>query len=149
MDAYIPVISVWSMITIGIILMALEMLTATFVLFFFGLAFLLVGIIGVFHDFTSGEIQLIWTFSVGLVLSLVLAKPLRQKIYSTEPLKLETLESGATGEVQLTNDGDYRVRYKGTTWAIGNLKEYPLENGQTVIVERLENNQAFIRIQER
>lgn len=147
MEAYIPVIPVWSMITIGVILMALEMLTATFVLFFFGLAFLLVGSVGAFHVFGSGEIQLIWTFSVGLILSLMLAKTLRQKIYNTEPLKLETLESGANGTVQITADGDYRVSYKGTTWAIANFSDHPLENGQTVIVERLENNQAFIRVQ--
>ncbi|CAN8140358.1 NfeD-like C-terminal domain-containing protein [uncultured Thiomicrorhabdus sp.] len=145
MESYIPVISLWSMIAIGIVLMALEMLTTTFVLFLFGLAFILIGLVGAFYQFPSGEIQLIWTFAVGLILTLLLAKTLRQRIYAAKPLNLETMQTGESGEILLTADGDYRVSYKGTTWAIANPHAFALENGRTVIVEALENNKARIR----
>lgn len=145
MDAYIPVIPVWSMLAIGVLLMALEILTTTFVLFLFGLAFMLIGLSGMFYNYSSGEIQLIATFALGLVLTLLLANILRQRIYHSKPLTLETLQTGAIGQVQLTSSGDFRVSYRGTTWAIANASAFPLQNGQTVVVEALENNQAIIR----
>ncbi|BBP47050.1 hypothetical protein THMIRHAS_24230 [Thiosulfatimonas sediminis] len=146
METYIPIIPFWSMIAIGVLLMALEIITTTFVLFLFGLAFVLIGISEWLIDYPSGEIQLISTFVVGLALTALLSKTLRQRIYSSKPLQLETLTTGRNGQIIVTADGDYRVNYQGTTWAISNIDSLTVVNGQTVIVDALENNQAHISL---
>lgn len=145
MEQMISVIPLWIMITIGVLLMATEMLTMTFVLALFGLAFVLTGVAGLFIDFSSGEIQLITAFVIGLILTILLRKTLQERIYHAKELEMETLTTGEEGEIIATGDGDFRVAYKGTTWAIENLEELELENGMRVLVQALKNNKATIQ----
>jgi len=146
MEQMIPVIPFWIMMTIGILLMAAEMLTMSFVLALFGAAFILTGITGFFVDFSSGETQLITAFTAGILLTLLLRKTLQQRIYHSKELEMETLTTGENGEVILTPDGDFRVAYKGTTWAIANPQDYSFEEGIHVTVVELKNNKAHIQI---
>ncbi len=145
MEQMISVIPLWIMITIGVLLMAAEMLTMSFVLALFGLAFILTGISGQFIEFSSGETQLITAFVIGLILTLLLRKTLQERIYHSKELEMETLITGDEGEVITTGDGEFRVAYKGTTWGIENLEELELENGMKVLVQGLENNKAKIQ----
>lgn len=146
MEQMIPVIPVWVMIAIGVFLMVIEMLTMSFVLVLFGLAFVVTGIAGTVITFSSGEIQLITAFALGLVLTLFLRKTLQQKIYSSKELEMETLKAGEVGQIIATSDGDFRVAYKGTTWAIGNNNDLQLKDGMSVQIQSLENNKAYIQI---
>lgn len=144
MEQLLPVIPMWVMIAIGIALMAIEMLTMTFVLVLFGLAFIITGLSSLFLNFSSGETQLIATFFAGLILTLLLRKPLQNKIYTGKQLELETLKTGEEGEIIATTDNDFRVAYKGTTWAIANPEDYELKAGKKVQVIQLKDNKAVI-----
>lgn len=143
MESIVAVIPAWIMLTIGVVLLGIELMIASFVVIFIAIAFLIVGLAGFFVAWPSGEIQLLVTIVLSAVLTLTLRKTF-MKGMSKEDLPLETMESGDFGEI-VEHDGDFRVEYKGTTWAIRVVDDSELKVGDEVVVEKLHNNMAYIK----
>lgn len=142
MEDIIPQINAWFLIALGIILMGFEMMTMVLVLIFFGFAFVVVGFAS-FYIEMSGEVQILTAIVLGGLLMLLLRKHIL-KIMKADDLALETLTVGEVG-VLSEHNGDLRVNYKGTTWAIETGQvELSFTNGEKVLVTSLENNVATI-----
>jgi membrane protein implicated in regulation of membrane protease activity len=130
-------------LTLGLLLLGLELLTGTFVMLFFGIAFVLVGGSGFLVEWTSGEMQILSAMLLGGILTFALRRFLMQGM-GTENLPLETMQVGETGMI-VENDGHLRLDYKGTTWGFKQNGEFTVKAGDEVVVEKLKNNVAYIQ----
>ena len=136
LSAISPVI----LIGIGIFLMALEVVTFTFVLFWFGVAFVLVGVMSYFVTFSDGAWQIA---SVGII-SLVLLFFFRSKFLTIflkaskgDEVQDEFLNTKGVGVVK-----NGKIYYKATYWDCDDIKT--LNEGQKV--EILEAKKAKVKI---
>ena len=136
LSAISPVI----LIGIGIFLMALEVATFTFVLFWFGVAFVLVGVMSYFVTFSDGAWQIA---SVGII-SLVLLFFFRSKFLTIflkaskgDEVQDEFLNTKGVGVVK-----NGKIYYKATYWDCDDIKT--LNEGQKV--EILEAKKAKVKI---
>ena len=136
LNAISPVI----LIGIGIFLMALEVVTFTFVLFWFGVAFVLVGVMSYFVTFSDGAWQIA---SVGII-SLVLLFFFRSKFLTIflkaskgDEVQDEFLNTKGVGVVK-----NGKIYYKATYWDCDDIKT--LNEGQKV--EILEAKKAKVKI---
>ncbi len=143
MENILPVIPAWVMLTLGVLMLAAELLTATFVVLFFGIAFIAVGSIGFFLNWPSGEVQLLSAMVVGGALTYGL-RGFFMRMMGSEVLPLETMEVGDTG-VMVENFGKLRVNYKGTTWGFKKQVPFEVKVGDEVLVVKLKNNIAWIQ----
>lgn len=137
----IPHIPAWILISFGIVLIALEMITTAFVLIFFGLAFIIIGIVS-FFIYMPGEVQILGAMVIGGALTFFLRRIILP-LMRTDNLTLETLEVGEMGILSEYN-GELRVNYKGTTWAIQIEDNNTFSKGDKVIVKELKNNVAIV-----
>ncbi len=141
MEAIISQINPWIFIAFGVVLIGLEMLTMAFVLIFFGASFVIIGLLS-FYIELSGEVQILAAVILGALLTFLLRKAIL-KTMRPKDLPLETLATGDTGVLSEYN-GDLRVNYKGTTWAVDTLSDDSFKDGEKVIVKELVNNVAII-----
>ncbi len=121
------------LLAFGILLIGLEALTFTFLLFFLGVAFILVSIISYFIHFDNG----LWQIAIAFMLSVVLAVVFRQKLIDkiSKPKKEEEkIHKSGIGEV----DGDM-VKFDGSYWqSITDLKNF--KNKEKVkVIDVIEN----------
>lgn len=142
MEPLLNEIPAWWMIGIGLVLMGAELFLTVFVLLFFGLGFILIGLFS-FGWHTSGEMQILSAMLIGALLTFALRK-FFLKTLRPENLTLETLETGDTGEL-IKHQGQLRVQYKGTSWALKMPYDAALKAGDIVIVVELKNNQALVK----
>ncbi len=142
MTDILPQISAWILIGIGLALMSVEIFTAMFILLFFGLAFVIVGIVA-FSVAMPGEVQILSAMLLGGLLTFALRKWLLQYLQADD-LSLETLKTGEVGVLQ-EFAGELRVSYKGTTWPVQPHHGLELKAGDSVIVTELVNNMASIQ----
>ncbi|WP_294945863.1 NfeD family protein [Sulfurivirga sp.] len=143
MNAWLPVLSVWLMLVIGLGLIVLEVLLAgTFVILWFGVAFILVGLAGLWIAFPAGEYQLIAVAVLGTLLLWALRKRAQAWFAGSEPPPAETYEAGDIGELQ-QHEGQWMVYYRGTWWRLAEPVPDP-EPGQRVRVTALEGNRARV-----
>lgn len=142
METFIDPFNAWWLIGFGLLLVGLELLLTTFVLLFFGLGFVLVGLI-TFQLPLSGEAQILAAIVIGALLTFLL-RPWFLKSMQAEEVILETLQTGDFGRIITGPDG-FRIDYKGTTWAIQNARQFELVEGEEVEVLQLKNNQAIIQ----
>lgn len=143
MENILPIIPAWVMLTLGALLLGAELLSATFVMLFFGIAFILVGLVGFFVNWPSGEVQLLFVMVLGGILTFAL-RGFFMRSMEKQDLPLETMQVGDTGII-VENDGHLRVDYKGTTWGFKKNADFELKAGDEVLVEALKNNVAFIQ----
>jgi len=143
MENILPIIPAWVMLTIGMALLGIELLIGSFVVMFFGIAFILVGGAGFFIEWSSGEIQLLFAILLGGVLTFAL-RGLLMKGMDKEDMPLETMLVGDLGEI-VSHGGELRVMYKGTTWTFKSLDDHEPIAGEEVTVESLKNNVAYVK----
>ena len=143
MENILPIIPAWIMLTIGVALLGIELLIGSFIVLFFGIAFIIVGATGFFLNWPSGEIQLLVTILLGGVLSFVLRRVLMSGTDKAD-LPLETLQGGDIGQV-VAHGGALSVMYKGTTWTFRSTDAQTLQEGDDVLVEKLKNNVAYVK----
>ncbi len=136
----IPQINPWILIAFGTLLIGLEIITMAFVAFFFGMALIIIGITS-FYIEMSGETQILSAVVLGGILTFLLRKAIL-KTMRPEDLALETFATGDTG-VLSEHNGELRVNYKGTTWAIQTDAE-GFSAGETVMVSEIKNNVAVV-----
>lgn len=130
------------LLSIGVLLIALESLFFSFVLFWFGLAFLIVGAI----SFFDVSLDLKWQLSLVSIISLALllflrAKALEMFLKSKEGENNDNFLN-ETGYGVIKNE---KVFYKATYWDIDPACKVTFTDGEKVFVEKAEKNIAFIK----
>ncbi|HEY9017529.1 NfeD family protein [Thiomicrospira sp.] len=131
----------WMLISVGLILIGVEIFIGLYILLWFGLGLVFVGLMSFFVDFGHGEIQLIFAFAIGTVLLFAL----RQKLIAPQNAQTESLstyEAGETGVLSQHN-GQWMVFYHGTHWLVANPND-DLTPGQKIKVTQIKSNQAWI-----
>lgn len=145
MEALAP-ISNWILLAVGVALIVAEILTLTFILVFIGLGFVLTALVGEFiWPFDNATQQLLFMALVSFLLAFAFKSHLTRRFGpNAESIQLETLTLGEKGQL-LEHDGQFRVNYKGTTYAVANTDEDDFQPGDTVLVTQLKNNQAWVK----
>lgn len=143
MEDILPVIPAWIMLTIGFALLGVELLIGSFIILFFGIAFILVGASGFFLNWPSGEVQLLVSILLGGVLSFALRRVVMSGT-DTADLPLETMQAGDIGQI-VAHGSALSVMYKGTTWSFRSVDGETLSEGDEVLVESLKNNVAYVK----
>ena len=129
------------LLAIGVILIALESLLFSFVLFWFGLSFLIVGGI----SYLDVSLDLKWQLSLVAIISLALLVFLRAKA-----LKIFLKSKEGENNDNFLNETGYgvikngKVFYKATYWDIDPMCKVTFDDGEKVFVQKAEKNIAFI-----
>jgi len=135
------VIDPYILLAIGVALVALEALIASFIVIWFGIGFLIVAIISFFFIFSAG----VWQLATISLISIFLILFLRKKVVDTfSKSKIEVsddfLNEKGIGEIK-----NSKVFYKGTYWEIdSNLDEKEFFEGEKVLVLKTSKNMASI-----
>jgi membrane protein implicated in regulation of membrane protease activity len=137
----IELIPDWILIAAGLVLIGIEIIFGLFILFWFGIGLVLIGLLGFFVDFEHGEYQLIFAFAIGMVLLFALRKKVIAR-NNAEADQLDTYQTGEIGQLSQHNQ-QWMVFYHGTHWAVANPKS-SFQQGQRVVVEKIESNQAWV-----
>lgn len=125
------------LLALGIALIAAEIVTASFVLFWFGIGFVLVSLFSVLYSFEDGSVQLAWAFGIGAVLMFLLRSRFVARFMNSKEHHTDSFEGGGEGVVK-----EGRVFFRGTYW---DADVEGLEEGEKVFVERLEHGRAVLR----
>jgi len=128
------------LVAIGIFLIALEAMVFNFVLFWFGLAAIIVGIFSLVFHFTDG----LWQLADIAIVSLMLLLTLRTKALTIflkskdgDEVKDDFLNEKGIGVVK-----NNKIYYKATYWECDDIDK--LKNGQKVAI--LEAKKGKVRI---
>ncbi|MCP4969989.1 MAG: nodulation efficiency protein D [Arcobacter sp.] len=137
----LDIINPYILLGIGVVLIGLEAVIASFILIWFGLGFIITAILSMYFDFSDG----IWQLGVVAIISmsfiLLFRKRVLEKFLSSEKnINDNFLEEGGYGEIK-----NQKVFFKGTYWEIdGSLDANKFKEGQKVIVKKTFKNFAFI-----
>ncbi|UQB42745.1 hypothetical protein JX580_02275 [Thiomicrospira microaerophila] len=137
----IELIPDWILIAAGLVLIGIEIIFGLFILFWFGIGLVTVGLLGFFVDFEHGEYQLIFAFAIGMVLLFALRKKVIAP-HNAQPDQLDTYQTGDIGLLSQHNQ-QWMVFYHGTHWIVANPKS-GYEVGQRVKVDEIKSNQAWV-----
>ncbi|MDO5046665.1 NfeD family protein [Campylobacter sp.] len=129
-------ISPYFVLAFGVLLIVAELLIGSFFIMFFGLGFLIVGILGFFVNF-SWHVQILLASIISIILLLLLKKPIKEKFYNSKnEVRDDFLNESGEGEIK-----EGMVYFKGTLWHYdGNLKE-----GQKVQVVGTKGNKVILK----
>lgn len=137
----LDLINPYILLAIGVVLIGLEAVIASFILIWFGLGFIITALISVYFEFSDG----VWQLGVVAILSLVFIILLRKKLLekflsSQEDITDNFLEEGGYGEIK-----NSKVFFKGTYWEIdGSQDESDFKEGEKIIVKKTFKNSATI-----
>ncbi len=142
-EFFIPAIPAWYLVGIGLVIIAIEVFFINlFVIFWFGLATILIGLLELFIKFERGESQLLLIALIGsitLFLYLKRYKPQRKTNHN-----IDNYSTGETGVITETENG-LKVQYKGTLWDIAQPTSSFLKSGDCVTITALKDNKATIQ----
>jgi membrane protein implicated in regulation of membrane protease activity len=127
------------LLAIGILLIGLEVLTFSLVLFFLGLGFILMALVSSFVVFDNGYVQVALAFSIALVSAFGLRKSLLKRLIKTPTPKEEKTHKSGIGYVE-----DGAVKFDGTYWkTLDDLSNY--NNGDKVEVIDVQDNMVVLK----
>jgi len=127
---------------IAIVLITLEMFLYSFVVIWFGLGFIIVGVLSFFYPFERA----IWQLAVVSIISLAFLFLFRKKLLakflkSQKEIKDNFFDEKGVGEIK-----NSKVFYKGTYWEItSTIDEKEFVEGEKVLVLKVSNNHATIQ----
>ena len=135
----IEAISVSYLLAIGILLIGLEALIFSFVLFFFGIGFIVVALISQFYLFDNGLVQVAVAFVFALLFAGVFRKNLLQKISQESKEVEERAHVSGFGTVE-----EGMVKFHGTYWkSVEDISTY--EEGSKVEVVDVVDNMVVLK----
>ena len=135
----IEVISVSYLIAIGILLIGIEALFFSFVLFFLGIGFLSIALISYVYSFESGLAQIAIAFVIALVSIFLFRKNLLAKMSKESEVKEERAHISGMGIVE-----EGMVDFDGTYWkAQSDIST--LKDGTRVEVVDVINNMVILK----
>ena len=142
----LSVFDIYVLLAIGVVLIALEAVVTSFILIWFGLAFILTAIISNFYNYTDG----IWQLATVSLISVVLLFFLRKKIldkFLNSKVKISDSFFNEKGIGKIKNK---KVFYKGTYWEIdSDLDDEEFKEEEKVIVLKTNKNFATIQKEEK
>ncbi len=138
----LDVINPYILIGIAVVLIGLEAVITSFILIWFGLGFLIVGLISFSYGYSDGLWQLGSVALISLFLLILLRKRALEKfLKSDNKVNDNFLDEKGIGEIK-----NSKVFYKGTYWEIEfSSDEFDLEEGQKVEVLKTYRNSAIIQ----
>jgi len=138
----LEVINPYILLGIGIVLIGLEAVIASFILIWFGLGFVLTAIFSMFYEFSDGVWQLAVVSMLSLLFIILLRKRFLKKFLdSKEDITDNFLDESGIGEIK-----NSKVFYKGTYWEIDpSVDESSFVEGEKVVVSKTYKNFASIQ----
>lgn len=134
-------IDFYTLISIGIVLVALEVFLYSFFVIWFGLGFIVVAFISIFFDFSDLYIQ-IGTISVFSLLFLLFFRKIFLKRFSKAQ---KELSDNFFNEKGFGVFKEQKIFYKGTFWELDpNFDKTNLKSGEKVKVIKIDKNVAFV-----
>ena len=134
--------SAWIFIALGVGFVIAEVLFMDFTLIFFGLGFLIVGILSFFVNL-SWQIQLLLAATLSILLLVMLKKRIKTAFFkSKEKLEDNFLDESGVGEIK-----NGMVYYKSTFWKSDKIAN--LADGQKVRVKGVKNGQIVLEFDEK
>jgi len=138
----INTIDIYVLLSIGVTLIAFEVFITSFVLFWFGLGFILCAPISYYYQFSDGIWQILISSAIALLLLVLFRKKAIEKfLQPKENISDDFLNEKGTGEIR-----NSKVFYKGTYWEIDSENsEEVFENGDKVQIIEIHKNYAKIK----
>lgn len=134
--------SAWIFIALGVGFVIAEVLFMDFTLIFFGLGFLIVGILSFFINL-SWQIQLLLAATLSILLLIMLKKRIKTAFFkSKEKLEDNFLDESGVGEIK-----NGMVYYKSTFWKSDKIAN--LADGEKVRVKGVKNGQIVLEFDEK
>ena len=126
------------LLAVGILLIGVEALTFTFMLFFLGIGFIVVALLSYFGVYENAWAQIASAFLIALISAFVLRKPLLERL--SKPSKQQESKTHTHG-IGIIEDG--MVKFDGSYWQSANdLSQF--RNGQRVKVIKTQENKVYI-----
>ncbi len=126
------------LLSIGLVLIFLEIGLASFFVIWFGVAFVVVAIIEYFYPLSSIWWQLLLAGSLGVVLFALFYRPLKKFIDNNDEIKGDFIKQHGKGEIK-----NQMLSYQGSYFKVVNKDITTLE-GKQVKVTKVEKNNAWI-----
>ena len=137
----LSVIDPYILLAIGVALIALEAVIASFVLIWFGIGFVLTALLSYFLAFNDG----IWQIATASIISLILLLMLRKKALESFLKSKKDISDNFFDEKGIGEIRNSKVFYKATYWDIDSkLDEKEFLDGETVVVLKTHKNKATI-----
>jgi membrane protein implicated in regulation of membrane protease activity len=136
----------WIWVVLGLVLMAAELFTAGFFVFFFGVGGVLVGALARFG--LAGPEWMQWLlFSVISILSLILfRRPVMNRFRMNERKEVDTMiGESAIAEEHIAVQAEGKVELRGSTWKAINIGTAPIHKGHRCRVERVDSITLMVR----
>jgi len=135
----IETISPSYLLAIGILLIGLEALTFSFVVFFVGLGFVVVSGISMLYTFDNGVIQIAVASVIALVSALSLRGYMLEKLSKPSEAEEERTHISGVGFVE-----DGTIKFDGTYWkTLDDISGY--KNGDKIEIVDVVNNMVVIK----
>lgn len=137
----LSVIDPYILLAIGVALIALEAVIASFVLIWFGIGFVLTALLSYFLAFHDG----IWQIATASIISLILLLMLRKKALESFLKSKKDISDNFFDEKGIGEIRNSKVFYKATYWDIDSkLDEKEFVDGEKVVVLKTHKNKATI-----
>lgn len=137
----LSVIDPYILLAIGVALIALEAVIASFVLVWFGIGFVLTALLSYFLAFNDG----IWQIATASIISLILLLMLRKKALESFLKSKKDISDNFFDEKGIGEIRNSKVFYKATYWDIDSkLDEKEFLDGEKVVVLKTHKNKATI-----
>lgn len=136
----------WIWVVLGLVLMAAELFTAGFFVFFFGVGGVIVGILARFG--LAGPEWMQWLlFSVISILSLaVFRRPVMNRFRINERKEVDTMIGEmATASEHIAVQAQGKVELRGSSWNAINVGTEPISKGHRCRVERVDSITLMVR----
>lgn len=131
----------YTLMAIGVVLVALEVFLYSFIIIWFGLGFIFVGFISIFFNFPNLYIQL-GVISIFSLIFLILFRKLFLKKFS-KPQK--EISNNFFNEKGFGEFKEGKIFYKGTFWELDpSFDKEDFKTGEKVKVLKIDKNIAFI-----
>ena len=133
------IISASYLIAIGILLIGLEALMFSFVFFFIGVGFIIVGIVSNVYVFDNAIVQIAVAFVIALVSAYLFRKNLLERMSKPSQDEEEKAHTSGVGRIQ-----EGSIKFDGTYWnTLDDISAY--EEGEKVEVIDVVDNMVVLK----
>jgi membrane protein implicated in regulation of membrane protease activity len=130
------------LLSIGILLIAIEAIITSFVVIWIGLALIIVSGITLIYSFNDGYYQIASVAIMSIILLLLLRTKLKDKFMNSKEGEIEDnfLKTGGKGRIK-----NNQVYFKGTYWKYDSKSRDTYNEDEEVKVIQTKNSTAFIK----
>lgn len=133
---------IWA--SIGLLLIASEIVTGTFILLFFGLSALLVALTAQLTDSLDTSQQIMEFALIGSVCLLAFRKKIKE-IFNSKTANFNDQDNIIILSVDIPANGQARIEYQGTTFTAINEENTALAKGEKVLIVKTDGINLIIK----